>query len=106
MTLITTTQADFLAEDVRRRRSDEVDLGGTWRDGSSDSWTLSWLRETGELYLVRNDSAVGAASTLIVLAVVASETDLDARLDGWRDARDREDGLTWLRGRLQLPDAA
>ena len=97
----------FLAQDVRRRRSDEVDLGATWRAaGSNDTWRLAWLRETGELYLCRSDSLVGLSSDLSVLALVERESVLDQLLDGWRDARWDDDGLGWLAGRLPVTRAA
>jgi hypothetical protein len=99
-------ESAFLAADVRRRRSDGVTFGSTWRAGSIDTWSLTWLRETGELYVVRNDSLVGAASLLVVLTVVATEREVDVLLEGWRDAADREDGLAWLYSRLEVDTAA
>lgn len=94
-------ESAFLAEDVRRRRSDEVDLGATWRAaGSVDTWHLSWLRDTGELYVCRNDSLVGVCSSVHLLAVLGSEREVDALLEGWREARDSEDGLSWLDSRV------
>lgn len=101
-----TDQQAFFDADPARRRSDEVELGATWRSGTSETWTLSWLCDTGELYLVRNDSLVGAASALVVLAVVPTERDLDALLEGWQDARWAEGGLAWLDHRLGLTAAA
>ena len=97
---------DFLA-DERRRRSDEVDLGATWRAaGSNDTWRLAWLRDTGELYVCRNDSLVGGGTCVQVLVVLAGEGALDAALDGWRAARHEEDGLDWLDGRVGQSAAA
>lgn len=97
----------FLAEDPRRRRSDEVDLGATWRaPGSVDTWRVSWLRDTGELWTCRNDSLVGGGSCVRLLAVLPDERDVDALLDGWRDARDSEDGLAWLEARASAQAAA
>lgn len=90
----------FLGADDRRRRSDEVDLGATWRAaGTSDTWRLAWLRDTGELYLCRNDSLVGGSS-VEVLALLTDEAAVDDLLDGWRAARHEEDGLAWLDGRV------
>jgi len=84
----------FLLQDARRRTSDEVDLGATWRAaGSNETWHLAWLRATGELYVCRNDSLVGSASAVRVLAFLPDEPAVDALLDGWRAARDDEDGL-------------
>jgi hypothetical protein len=41
-----------------------------------------------------------------VLAVVPNEELLDTLLFGWRDARNADDGLDWLRSRLELVSAA
>ena len=90
----------FQCADVRRRRSTEVDFGATWRvSGANDAWKLTWLVETGELYLCRTDGHAGSCSDVRVLAVL-SEPDLDALLAGWRDHRAVEDGLGWVLGRL------
>jgi hypothetical protein len=87
----------FVAEDERRGRSDVLDLGATWReDGSNDAWRLSWVRDTGELYLCRADSHDGSCSDVSVLAVLPHERDVDALLEGWRDHRTEPDGLSWV----------
>lgn len=102
-----TDEPGFLADDPRRRRSDEVDLGATWRAaGSNDTWHLAWLRDTGELYVCRNDSLVGGCSSVHLLAVLQHEVDLDTLLAGWQTARDAEDGLGWLDGRVTQQAAA
>ena len=100
-------ESAFMAQDRRRRTSDQLDLGATWRwQGSNDAWRLSWLRETGELYLCRADGYDGSCSDVRLLAVVAPEAELDALLDGWRDARTDPDGLSWLLGRVSPLAAA
>ena len=96
----------FHSADPRRRTSDEVDLGATWRDaGSDDAWRLAWLRDTGELYLCAAGGYPGPSSHVRVLAVIATEDQLDDVLDGWREHRTDEDGLAWLRSRI-VPIAA
>jgi hypothetical protein len=104
---VTLSYADenvFHTADPRRRSSDEVDLGATWRaagsEGSEDAWRLAWLRDTGELYLCQAGGYPGPSQHVRVLAVVPTEAELDALLDGWRDHRTDEDGLAWLRSRL------
>jgi hypothetical protein len=101
---VTVSYADesvFHTADPRRRTSDEVDLGATWRSaGSEDAWRLAWLRDTGELYLCQAGGYPGPSAYVRVLASVATEAELDALLDGWRDHRTDEDGLAWLRSRL------
>ena len=87
----------FVAEDARRGRSDQLDLGATWRwDGSNDAWRLAWVRETGELYLCRADGHDGSCTEVSVLAVLPHEQDVDDLLTGWRDHRTEPDGLSWV----------
>ena len=91
----------FVADDPRRGTSDQLDLGATWRvEGSNDAWRLSWLRDTGELYVCRADGYDGSCTDVHVLTVVRREADLDAMLDGWRDRRTDPDGMSWLLGRV------
>jgi hypothetical protein len=93
----------FHTADPRRRQSAEVDFGATWRyDRAGDAHRLAWLCETGELYLCKADGYDGSCTDVAVLAVVPTEDLLDTVLFGWRDARNADDGLRWLLGRLEL----
>jgi hypothetical protein len=95
-------ELEFTSADRRRRTSPEVDLGATWRAaGSNDAWRVTWLRDTGELYVCRADGYDGSCTDVAVVAVVPREDELDALLDGWRERRDDPDGLAWLDARLQ-----
>ena len=97
----------FAAEDPRRGRSDQLDLGATWREaGSNEAWRLAWLRDTGELFLCRSDGHDGSCTDVSVLAVLAREDDVDAVLDGWREHRTDPDGLAWVLRRTALLSAA
>jgi hypothetical protein len=92
----------FHAADPRRRTSAEVDLGATWRwAGSNDAHRVSWIRDTGELYVCRADGYDGSCTDVSVLAVLPREADVDALLAGRADARFDPEGLSWLVGRLQ-----
>ena len=87
----------FVAEDPRRGRSDQLDLGATWRwAGSNDAWRLTWVRDTGELYLCRADGHDGSCTEVALLAVLPRERDVDLLLDGWQERRTDPDGLSWL----------
>ena len=101
MTVSYADESVFQAADPRRRTSDEVDLGATWRAAGSDrAWRLAWIRDTGELYLCQAGGYPGPSADVRVLAVVPDEAALDVLLDGWREHRTDEDGLAWLRDRL------
>ena len=106
MTVIFADEIAFQSADPRRRTSDEVDFGATWRAaGSEDAWRLAWLRETGELYLCQAGGYPGPSEQVQVLAVIPAEHDLDLVLDGWREHRAAEDGLAWLLSRVTAPAA-
>ena len=90
----------FSADDPRRGRSDSLDLGATWREqGSNDAWRLTWLRDTGELYVCRADGHDGSCSDVRLLTVLPGEAEVDALLDGWSERRTDPDGLRWLHRR-------
>ena len=92
----------FQSEDPRRRLSAETDFGATWRAaGEPDAWRLAWLRDTRELYLCRADAYDGACTDVSVLAVLPEDA-VERLLEGWRDAREGDDGLGWLRERMRL----
>ncbi len=96
-------EQEFTAADPRRRTSAEVDFGATWRfGGSNDAWRLSWIRDTGELYLCRADGHDGSCTDVSVLAVLPQERDVDTVLAGWRDHRTEPDGLSWVLRRTAL----
>jgi hypothetical protein len=101
MTVSYADETAFQTADPRRRTSDEVDLGATWRDpGSDDLWRLAWLRETGELYVCQAGGYPGPSAHVRVIAIVPTEAELDVLLDGWREQRTSDDGLAWLRSRV------
>ncbi|MCU1600610.1 MAG: hypothetical protein JWO22_1319 [Frankiales bacterium] len=101
MTVSYADETAFQTADPRRRTSDEIDLGATWRAAGSDTaWRLAWLRETGELYLCQAGGYPGPSEHVRVLAVIPGERDLEQVLEGWREHRSDEDGLAWLRTRL------
>ena len=90
-------EVEFVAADPRRGRSDQLDLGATWRwAGSNDAWRLAWVRDTGELYLCRADGHDGSCTEVSLLAVLPQESQVDELLEGWREHRTDHDGLSWV----------
>ena len=86
----------FQTADPRRRSSDEVDYGATWRAaGSDDAWRLAWLRETGELYLCQAGGYPGPSANVHVLAVRDKDRKLVAILFGYACHNTTMDYLRW-----------
>ena len=47
----------FYDEDPRRRSSEETEFGRDWSDGSGVRSELSWVADTGELYVMKEPDA-------------------------------------------------
>jgi len=95
--------SSFYLADQRRMPSREVDVGLWWRDGQAGALhRAAWIRDTGELYLMRLGPPEEGGGEVELLAVVADEQRLERALQGWREACRREDSLPWLRERVAL----
>ena len=44
---------EFYEADERRRRSEEIELGTEWHDRDAVRYEVSWVADTGELYVMR-----------------------------------------------------
>jgi len=106
---------DFYAQDERRRASSEIEFGRDWRDVGGTRYELSWVADTGELYLMADDPNSPSVDifgdivptpeatselTVTVLGTVATLEELHGILDGWADALDAPGSLSWLTKRL------
>ncbi len=95
------TYSAFLADEPERWKTEPVDLGSAWTDGSSHSlsasrWQAAWNRVTGELYIYRG-KRLGEVE---VIAVSDEWEALRARLAGWEQHQYESDSLAWLRARV------
>jgi hypothetical protein len=105
----------FYEQDPRRRRSDEIELGQDWTDEKGVRFELSWVKDTGEMYAMREtlgtviedpfqDASVVPPSTksitVEVLGAVSDEGELDRLFAGWQDAMPQGGSLEWARERL------
>lgn len=123
---------EFYDADERRRNSVEVEFGQDWWDAYGVRHELSWVEDTGELYVMREPVASewatpfggihvrGAHSTdekeiegmsVAVVGTVPTRDDVDRLLEGWQRAIERPDSVAWLVQRLRergvlRPDAA
>jgi len=92
--------SNFYLADARRIASRERDLGLWWRVGAhGPMYRAAWVRETGELYVVRLGPAEDGTGEVEVLARARDRNELEHALEGWRDVCRQPDSMTWLRHR-------
>ncbi len=112
----------FYDADPRRRGSVEVELGLDWHDAHGVRYELSWVEDTGELYVMREPvpsewatpfGGVHARHThtsdvkeiegmsVVVVGTVPSQAEVEQLLDGWRQAIEGPDSVAWLVQRLR-----
>lgn len=113
---------EFYDADERRRRSAELELGRDWRDQYDVRYELSWVEDTGELYVMREPVPVETVDpfggihvagshgvhegevqgmSVAVVGTVATRAALEQALAGWEDAMAGSDSVAWLVGRLR-----
>lgn len=113
---------EFYDADPRRRSSAELELGQDWHDAHGVRYELSWVEDTGELYVMREpvptewatpfggihargshstDEREVAGMTVAVVATVSTREQLDKVLEGWEDAIASTDSIAWLVDRLR-----
>ena len=109
---------EFYEADPRRRDSEEHVLGDGWTDtgDAHATYRLSWVVDTGELYLVREPHPGGLLARYLdelrldqadvdelrveVLLTEPDEAAVDALLAGWPEVEADDDSLVWLRERV------
>ena len=113
----------FYAADERRRASAEIELGQDWHDAQGVRYELSWIEDTGELYVMTEAAPSGfvdpfgdqldpfgrwsgasvPTSSLVVriLGRIPARQDVERTLEGWEDAMGRPDSTQWIVDRLR-----
>jgi hypothetical protein len=92
--------ASFYSADPRRVGSRELDVGLWWReDAQGPLHRAAWVRDTGELYLVRLGAAAEGGGGVEVLADVSERDVLERAFEGWREHCGEPGSLGWLRAR-------
>jgi hypothetical protein len=106
----------FYEADERRRRSDEIELGTDWYNAAGTRYEVSWVVDTGELYLMREPVAAAIEDgfgdfyksslptdqvTVAVVGWIPDRAQLEAVLAGWEGEMEKPDGITWLAARLK-----
>ena len=105
---------EFYDADPRRRDSDEEDFGVQWQDphDPDDLWSLHWVKETGELYRMREPKRTWFPGmnlerkvkdrdlTVEVIGRVPGQDDLRRVLGDWERLMRDPDGLKTVVARL------
>ena len=109
---------EFYEADERRRHSAELEFGRDWTDAGSRC-EVSWVEDTGELYLMREpdgevvgdafgDMVVRHVSEhelgVEVLGVIPGRDAISAVMSGWEAQMPKPDGIAWLRDRIENVD--
>jgi len=108
---------DFYAQNEDRRVSAEFEFGSEWTDRNGNVYELSWVENTGELYLMLGPDAkitieplfgdaVGYEESTedLQVKVIATIPTIDAvenLLVGWSDAMVNVGSISWLAERVQ-----
>jgi hypothetical protein len=108
---------EFYSADERRRQSAEIELGTEWHDATGNRYELSWVEDTGELYMMLERVPEAGSWTpfgdvevekvpveqviVSVVGHIATHEELDRVLDGWPDQMANPDGISWVASRLQ-----
>jgi hypothetical protein len=92
--------AGFYNADERRIHSRELDVGLWWRETAEGPLhRAAWVRDTGELYVVRLGPVEDGGGSVEVLARVAAREQLERLVSGWRERCGAPRSLSWLRAR-------
>jgi hypothetical protein len=106
---------EFYDGDPRRRESEELEFGRDWSDPSGMRVEVSWVVDTGELYLMQEpnepvfmdpvgDTVVPElpveAIGVELLTVVPTREAIDALLAGWQQEMPKKSSIDWVRARV------
>ena len=106
----------FYAEDERRRRSEEIELGTEWHDADGARYELSWVADTGELYVMREPSVPMTEDpfgdvyrskvpvdeiTVAVVGFIPERRAMEEVLQGWEEAMASQNSVSWINDRLR-----
>jgi hypothetical protein len=106
---------EFYDADERRRKSAELEFGRDWSDAGGRCG-VSWIEDTGEVYVMREPlgqvTGSGAGDLELVnvsehalgvevLGVVIGRDAVESVMSGWQQKMADADGIAWLRDRVQ-----
>lgn len=108
----------FYSADERRRASEEIEFGTEWHDAHGARYELSWVVDTGELYVMFEPTPRGFIEdpfgdvfsagqvavnqlTVAVVGWIADRATVDKVLAGWEDELLKQNSVAWIASRLQ-----
>jgi hypothetical protein len=107
---------EFYQADERRRRSEEIEFGTEWLDEKGARYEVSWVADTGELYVMGEPNThmsvdlfgdlyepqvTTSSVTVAVVGWIPDRTHVEQTLDGWQQAMTGPNGIAWLTERLR-----
>jgi len=111
---------DFYEQSDARRLSEEILFGSFWRDKINTAYELSWVIDTGELYLMHfPDGYINFTDTygsfmtdderwfvldmfVLVIDIIPTEEEVRAKLLGWEEAMNQKNSIEWLYERFPV----
>ncbi len=106
---------EFYDENPARRASEELEFGRDWSDNSGNHYEVSWVHDTGELYVMGapveplfsdavGDVFVQSLHTedvvVTVLATIPERAVVEETLAGWSQAMTQTNSIEWVRDRV------
>jgi hypothetical protein len=108
----------FYSQDERRRASEEIEFGTDWHDSAGARYELSWVVDTGELYMMLEPVVgglyedpfgdvfdVGQARadqlTVAIVGWIPDRAGVDVALSGWQEEMDKPNSAAWVAARLK-----
>ena len=106
----------FYAQDERRRSSEEIELGTDWYDSAGARFELSWVADTGELYLMSEPGVPLAEDgfgdvykpnlpvdeiSVAVVGWLPDRSSMEDVLHGWEEAMVEPNSVSWVADRLR-----
>ena len=108
---------EFYSADERRRQSAEVELGTNWFDATGSRYELSWVEDTGQLYVMLELFPEADSWTpfgdievekipvdrvlVMVVGYIPTLEDVERILSGWPAEMEKPDGIAWVAERLR-----
>ena len=94
---------EFYDGDPRRRASDEIEFGREWSE-SGLRFEVSWIAETGEVYVMAEPYSRHEISTesvtVEVLGIIDGREAINSVFEGWQEEMVKPNSLAWVRQRV------